>query len=42
VRAAIIAIFCCTAAASPRAQAQPPRSLYDRYTEPIQIYATRR
>jgi tetratricopeptide (TPR) repeat protein len=39
VHAALVVLACCTAAASPRAQGPQGRSLYDRYTEPIQIYA---
>src|SRR5687767_6604122 len=39
VHAALVVLACCTAAASPGAQGPQGRSLYDRYTEPIQIYA---
>jgi tetratricopeptide (TPR) repeat protein len=38
--AAILAISCICFALSAAAQTQKPRSLYDRYTEPIQIYKT--
>jgi hypothetical protein len=37
---ALVAIGCVCVAASPGAQTQPPRSVYDRYTEPIQIFKT--
>ena len=37
-RAAILAIACVCSALSAAAQTPPRRSLYDRYTEPIQIY----
>ena len=40
VRATIIATICLAAAASPGAQVQQSRSLYDRYTDPIQLYTT--
>ena len=40
IHAAIIVSACLAAAASPRAQGQQPRSLFDRYTEPIQLYTT--
>jgi tetratricopeptide (TPR) repeat protein len=40
VRTGLIAIVCCAAAASAHAQGQQPRSLYDRYTEPIQLYTS--
>ena len=41
LRTGIVALACCAAAAaSAHAQGQPPRSLYDRYTEPIQLYTS--
>ena len=39
-RAAVLAIGCACFALSAAAQTQPPRPLYDRYTEPIQIFKT--
>ena len=40
VRSALLSLACLCVALSASAQGPPPRSLYDRYTEPIQIYAT--
>lgn len=37
---AVLAIACVSLVVSTAAQTRPPRSLYDRYTEPIAIYAT--
>ena len=40
LRAAVLAIGCVCFALSTAAQTPQPRSLYDRYTEPIQIFKT--
>jgi tetratricopeptide (TPR) repeat protein len=39
-RAAVVAIGCACFALSAAAQTPPPRPLYDRYTDPIQIFKT--